>query len=136
MNNRPYVPPEIGPHERRELELMLKGIKPLAMFADVVSPSFHWPDAKFEPHVRSGRIIKREYLKETLDGKYTFRELYYALPNEVWRIERAHELSNLHFDHWSEAVPKICAEMGKLLGYSDHEIAVFLEWSERKRMER
>jgi len=47
--------PNIGPHDDRELELMLAGRKPLAMFTEVLPlESGLIPEADFAPHVASG----------------------------------------------------------------------------------
>src|SRR2546430_13078761 len=85
--------PEIGPHEDRELELMLEGLKPLAMFTEL-SPveTGLIPDAEFVPHVQSGRLIMREVFEPT-EGTpdhphgLFIRRVLYALPTESWRIE-------------------------------------------------
>jgi len=54
------IPNGVGPHEFRELELMLAGIKPLAMFFDVIPPTIELPEAEFEPSLKSGQIILRD----------------------------------------------------------------------------
>lgn len=120
------LPSGIGPHELRELELMLKGEKPLAMFSDAVPATIELPEADFEPFVKSGQIVKRvEYL--TLGPKEpTFRFLYYALPEETWRIDEMHKINiSIHVaqnydtdrDEW---------KVGRLLGYRDDDIACFI----------
>ena len=73
---RHAIPEGIGPHEGRELELMLSGEKPLAMFSDVIASGFEWPDAEFQPHVSSGRLIKKEFLAQTPDGRHTLRTVF------------------------------------------------------------
>lgn len=130
------VPEGIGPHEGRELELMLAGEKPLAMFSDVVPSSFEWPDELFEPHVSSGDLIKKEFLTETPDGKHNIRYLYYALPDEVWRIEEAHALSLIHFEKFCEEAMESCIQMGHLLGYREEDIQTFVKWAIRGRTTR
>src|SRR5438128_1255759 len=82
-----------APHEGRELELMLAGRKPLAMFVEIVPyESGIIPDEEFAPHVAAGRIVMREVFKTDLrlpasvrDGRV--RHVLYALPNEAWRID-------------------------------------------------
>lgn len=120
------LPPGIGPHELRELELMLKGEKPLAMFSDAVPGTIELPEADFEPYVKSGRIVKRvEFLDSTISD-HTFRFLYYALPGEEWRISELHRLitaghlENYRFNGDDER------RIGRLLGYSDAQIETFL----------
>src|SRR5262245_49363302 len=83
----------IGPHEDRELALMLAGEKPLAMFSEIVPIEAGLvPDEAFEPHVAAGQIIKREVYEAVLpltvhhpDAR--LRRVLYALPDEAWRIE-------------------------------------------------
>lgn len=90
------IPPEIGPHEGRELELLLAETKPLAMFSDVVPASFEWGEEKFQPHVATGRLIKHEeiiphaYSAPYPGGPapYPGRYVYFARPGEEWRIDR------------------------------------------------
>ncbi|MBD3660996.1 MAG: hypothetical protein HUJ11_02185 [Arenibacter algicola] len=130
---RPELPKGIGPHEGRELELMLAGEKPLAMFSDVIPSDYPWPDEQFAPFVAVGKLVMREFLTDTSDGKYKVRHLYYALPDEAWRIDEAHRLSLLHFDGWCDEAADACAQMGRLLGYAEMDIQAFIEWSEKMR---
>lgn len=129
MDDLTDVPEGVGPHEGRELELMLSGAKPLSMFSDVVPPSFEWPEAEFDVHVEKGAIVKREYLGKTRDEKYTIRYVYFALPGEEWRIDAAHEINVNPNAALPEAGVQDDIEIGRLLGYSDQQIRVFLEWS-------
>lgn len=129
MNHPRDLPPQIGPHEGRELELMLAGKKPLAMFSDILESKYPWPDSEFEPHVASGALVKRELLRKTQDGRYTFRHLYYALATEEWRIDKAHALSLKHYDVPCPEAAQDCVELGRLLGYSEAEIQCFIDWA-------
>lgn len=122
-------PPGIGPHEGRELDLMLKGEKPLTYFSEPMRSSYELPDAEFEPHVKAGRIVKKDFIEDwTIDGRAEqVRFLYYALPNEEWRIDAAIKLtmpSQRHVTDYDE----IDRQLGSLLGYTEEEIDVFLEW--------
>ena len=126
---RPETPNGIGPHEGRELELMLAGKKPLAMFSDIVPSSYQWPDEQFEPYVASGALVKKEFLTETPDGRHKVRYLFFALPDEVWRIEEAYVLSCKHFDAWCQEAEEACIRLGRLLGYQEADIHAFALWS-------
>lgn len=56
---KPTVPPGVGPHNGRELELMLQGDKSMALFA--AEPGMDADDigdAGFAPFVDEGRILK------------------------------------------------------------------------------
>ncbi len=126
---RQEPPPEIGPHEGRELELMLAGEKPLAFFSEPTRSTYELPDAEFEPYVQSGQIIKRDFVRtvKIADSDEEIRYLYFALPAEAWRIDKAIPLTvssywdNPDFDHQD-------TELGRLLGYSEDEISAFLSW--------
>ncbi|MEQ8392174.1 MAG: hypothetical protein RIB30_14380 [Thalassospira sp.] len=118
------LPPGIGPHNDRELELMLAGTKPMALFSDAVHVSDYFPDADFAPHVETGKIIRVEEIIP--DEPYGIRYLFFALPGEEWRIEEALILCrNLRArtvkDHDADS-----ARMGELLGYSREDIETFL----------
>ena len=79
-------------HTGRELALMLAGRKPLAVFVDV-QPALGGerviPEGAFEPHVASGRLVKREILTpEVVSGEpLAVRRVLYASSQEAWRIE-------------------------------------------------
>jgi hypothetical protein len=131
MTARSGIPKEIGPHEGRGLELMLAGEKPLAMFSDIVPSSYRWPDAQFEPHVASRVLVKKEFLTKTPDGRHQVRYLFFALPNEAWRIDEAFALSRKHFDAWGDEAEEACVRLGRLLGYREEDIRAFALWSGR-----
>jgi hypothetical protein len=122
--------PGIGPHEGKELELMLAGKKPVAMFSDVIPASFDLPEEDFAPHVESGRLVKREVvITASKSGLYDMRYLFYVLPGEEWRIDR---LIQIHRDFHQYNKPtsrKLEKEIGQLLGYQDQDIQVFLDRS-------
>ena len=131
MDDDVELPPGIGPHNDRELELMLAGTKPMAMFSDAVHVSDYFPEADFAPHVKAGRIIRVEEIipKEPYDMRY----LFYALPGEEWRIEEALVMcrnlcAGTVKDHDADS-----ARMGELLGYSAQDIDHFLSFSQNKR---
>ncbi|MBP3127762.1 hypothetical protein [Thalassospira sp. ER-Se-21-Dark] len=129
MDDEFELPPGIGPHNDRELELMLAGTKPMAMFSDAVHVSDYFPDADFAPHVAAGRIIRVEEIIPR--PPHDMRYLFFALPGEEWRIEGALGMCrNLCAgnvaDHDADS-----ARIGELLGYSAEEITAFLRFSER-----
>ncbi len=133
MDDELDLPDGIGPHEFRELELMLAGEKPLAMFSDVIPSSFDWPEAEFEPHVQAGTFVKREEIFQPPDLPRPMRVVYYALPREAWRIEKLHALNmEIHVGRrkWTDQDE---FETGRLLGYSEEQVRVFLRWIARSR---
>ena len=64
----------IGPHEGKELQLMLAGTKKLAMFYDMAgqdTPEDIIPEKAFENHVKNGRFIRIEQIiKSTKTGDH------------------------------------------------------------------
>ncbi len=122
------IPPGIGPHNDRELELMLLGTKPMAMFSDAVHVSNYFPDADFAPHVQAGTIIR---VNEIIPAKpFDMRYLFFALPGEEWRIEEA---LTMRKNLWAGTIEDHKANdkrMGELLGYKAGDIQTFLEYSQ------
>jgi hypothetical protein len=124
--------PDIGPHEDRELELMLAGQKPLAMFTEI-SPieTGLIPEDEFAPYVTSGRIIVREVFEPMRDTtgypeELFIRRVLYALPEEIWRIEAILLVCRVaaNLQRWDEGLERVT---GKLLGYEDRQIDAFVE---------
>lgn len=124
MNRQEPYP--YAPHTNRELEMMLAGEKPFAMFAHERVDGFEKADAlanqDFATHVAEGTLS--EHLKtfrakgpdETmLDIDYYF----YARQGEEWRVEAFSLLLELlHRGAWC---PQLEWLSGKLLGYSDEQ---------------
>lgn len=130
MDDDVELPPGIGPHNDRELELMLAGTKPMTMFSDAVHVSDYFPEADFAPHVEAGRIIRFEEIIPR--PPFEMRYLFFALPGEEWRIEEALVMcrnlcAGTVTDHDADS-----ARMGELLGYSAEDIAAFLDHSKRQ----
>ncbi|MGJ3260416.1 MAG: hypothetical protein ACFE0S_12515 [Rhodospirillales bacterium] len=126
--NEPWsdAPPGIGPHELRELELMLAGTKPLAMFSDIVPASIELPEADFEPFVETGRIVKKvEFIEHARSG-YVFRHLYYALPGEEWRIAEMHAFDIQIASGKYRFNPDDERRIGWLLGYDKEDVEKFI----------
>lgn len=114
-------------HTGYELALMLDGVKPFAKFTD------EYPDGSdeithslFEPHVRSGLLVKRVVddspFKRPVplrDGRMVegLRSVFYARRGEEWRID-AHLLIWRQLEHgaWNDTLERL---EGSLLGYTD-----------------
>lgn len=129
--------PGIGPHEGRELELMLAGSKPLAMFSDVVSQSLEGLDEAFAPHVESKRFCRREAIcrpRGRLLGNIALRYVYYALPDEAWRLGAMHRLNDGRLSGRRKFSLADEFAAGRLLGYSTREILQFVGWTRRLRV--
>ena len=126
-------PIEIGPHEDRELELMLAGTKPLAMFTEVVPPSFEFPEAEFAPYVATGEIIRYEEIYRNPRSEFATRIVYFALAGEEWRIDALHAINDAIFSGRRATTEQDDIETGRLLGYSDEEIVGCLDWTIKAR---
>lgn len=124
MDDEIDLPPGIGPHNDRELELMLAGTKPMAMFSDAVHVSDYFPEADFAPHVKSGRIIRAQEIIPR--PPYDMRYLFYALPGEEWRIEEALVMCRNLCAGTAADQDADSARIGELLGYSAKDIAAFM----------
>lgn len=118
-------------HTGRELRMMLAGVKPLAVFSDVLEddPSpWCFPEDVFDPHVRAGTLVRREYV-ELADAPV--RMLLYALAPEAWRIDAFILLCEvaLH-EGWNDALTRM---QGALLGYAHWQNDVHLARRRRAR---
>jgi hypothetical protein len=120
-------------HTNRELGLMLRGTKPLAMFMDGAR---HFPDCverylrMFDRHVATGRFAKRVQVIPNSVERLAITEwhrIFYALPGEQWRIDAMIELRDRPGD-WSEARER---EEGRLLGYTEEQNDIWLARSSR-----
>lgn len=122
------LPAGIGPHEGRELELMLAGEKPLAMFNDDLPTDMEPPEIAFDPYVAEGRFVKAEIAFScSIPNLPLLRYYFYALPGEEWRIARLIELERRIFEHRLPTTRELETEIGRLLGYDDADILVFLD---------
>lgn len=126
----------IGPHNGRELELMLKGSKPLALFSaeDGMSPQ-DIGDLEFEPFVRSGKIIK--FVHRFDDRRYELR--LYCLPTEEWRAKLCILTAENMFDPDFRdlfSTDDLFRLDGTLLGYQKEDIEFFVEHSRNRQKER
>ncbi len=133
MNDKINLPEGVGPHEFRELELMLAGEKPMAMFIDEDPGVFIIPEDDFEPHVQAGTFIKWEAIYQKPDDPFAARYIFYALPKEEWRIEKLHTINQAIYSGERKATDEDLAETGRLLGYSEEQVRVFLQWVCRAR---
>lgn len=109
-------------HTNRELGMMLRREKPLAVFSEVDS-KFVEPLRRymrlFDRHVESGEFVKREHI-EPIDigpgrSRHHVHVILYALAEEAWRVDAMLELRRkLHV--WTAMEER---EEGRLLGYTE-----------------
>ncbi len=106
-----------GPHQKKELKLMLAGKKPFAMIElDVRSEERE----AWERAVDSGKIIHIDGI-DSMGGHND----YFVLPGEEWRAEMATEMYKEVKKH-NNMTAEHHTLLGKLLGYSDADIRHFV----------
>ena len=121
----------IGPHEGKELELMLSGQKKFAVFYDLVKANYQTPEeiipeSLFSQHVANGTIVRLEQSFVSRKSGDKTRYVCFALPGQEWRALtylwiKEETLSGVRsLDRADEAI------MGRLLGYSEKDISSFL----------
>jgi hypothetical protein len=113
-------------HTNRELEMMLSGEKPFAMFAHERVDSFEKADVlanqDFATYVANGTLSEhlRTFQAKGPDGIALDIDYYfYARQGEEWRVEASVLLLDLlHRGAWC---PQLEWLQGKLLGYTDEQ---------------
>ncbi len=117
-------------HTDRELALMLKGIKPMAVFSHRSDDELR-EEKFFEPHVAAGTFVKREFeisyrlqrRGNSSDQDYLY--VLYARPHEEWRIDAYITLWHAMFEEgWSAASERM---EGMLLGYESWQNDIHIE---------
>lgn len=118
-------------HTNRELDLMLEGKKPLAVFMDELSfyPNDEiFPESQFFPYVHSGQlvhyttVIQGEFVP-ALGRQAQWKYLLYALTEHAWRIPAMVQLIQIR-----NRTPVMWHSEGleryesSLLGYTNEEI--------------
>jgi hypothetical protein len=116
-------------HTNRELELMLAGAKPLAVFSDVIDalPNEQIiPEAAFKSYVEQGAFIRQEKIfdlgfDERIGKDVQIMMVLFALPSEAWRIPAFILLKTVFFKtrRNPEELERIESH---LLGYSEPEV--------------
>ncbi len=126
----------IGPHEGKELELMLAGEKALAVFHDAVLPGQAIPEEiiperAFAPYVAEGRIKRLAADIRSAKDDGVIRCVCFTLPGVEWRAEfllwlKRETLSGrLSCDFSHDRI------IGLLLGYSEQDVTDFLNASRK-----
>jgi hypothetical protein len=119
-------------HTGRELEMMLSGLKPLAMFYGGVDPDERIvPEKQFSPYVDSGEFVKKEFVVKLAQDPRTnkpveVRYVLYSIQSEQWRID-AMRLAIKTMIDMGGADEGLDRMMGFLLGDASEEIEKFVE---------
>lgn len=122
----------IGPHEGKELELMLAGEKSLAMFHDLVPAGGEIaegviPERAFAPHVAAGAI--KRFAVDITNAKNgdVIRYVCFTLPGQEWRAEFLLWMNQEFYAGRLNHSPAHDELIGKLLGYGAADIQDFLK---------
>jgi hypothetical protein len=115
-------------HTGRELEMMLAGTKPLAMFYDYAEAEPNEeiiPEQTFDRYVREGKFVKKTFVEELAMDPRTgrpvrVRYVLYALAKEAWRLE-AMQLLQETMTRMGSTNEVLDRMTGSLLGYSHEE---------------
>jgi hypothetical protein len=122
VDNLPYLV-----HTDRELDLMLSGKKPLAVFSDFLNDNSNqcFPcEPFFEPHLQSNAILKKDWCLFLHNSNETVNYLFYYLPAEEWRVKAYMLLIEVsHALGWNQCMERM---QGRLLGYSEVECDIYL----------
>lgn len=132
------IPEGVGPHTGRELELMLKGEKKVALFYDVLPLDGSEiieeiiPEKAFAPHVQSSRFVRVSRDFKNTRSKYTLRCVCFCTPQEEWRAHfllwlKERSAKGFKLDDADDVVE------GRILGYSEKDIASYIEHKHRHR---
>lgn len=107
-----------GPHEKRELKMMLDNVKPAA----IVGPDEY---QKFKPYVKKGRFIAVPW---EIPGYKGYIEYIVGQPGEEYRINKIRKLLNSGSQYRiSNKLDVYSAKLGRLLGYTKEHIRKFIE---------
>lgn len=122
----------LGPHEGRELALMLEGKKHLSYFffeAGIEREIF--PEHEFDRLVASNFLAKDERLEMIISpetGKETsLRNILYATASEAWRIQAMRTVQDTYRRMGPGWRPDLERVIGSLLGYDPEDVEAFIE---------
>ena len=118
------LPPEVGPHEGKEIELMLSGLKNVALFVEI-----------FPEECSPSTLIENQI--ETIEFQSPIKN---GIPVPVWIMYRQNHLKDAlklkklyEKNTISEWNPTQENKIGQILGYSQHEIETYIAYVEKLR---
>jgi hypothetical protein len=124
-------PSFVGPHEGRELELMLAGKKPLSMFVHAVGIEREFfPERQFDLHVAEGLFVKDVHIENDVaieDESCNLRTVLYATASEAWRIPAMLMIRDIYYSMGAGWRPDLERVTGSLLGYDRNDVELFIE---------
>lgn len=108
----------LGPHEQKEITLMLAGKKPAALLG-------------MTQEIK--KLVKQGKIKAFKSTSHKGSQYFLTLPNEEYRAKildkdftKLKDFANTN-NYYTLDAAKTHARIGKLLGYSDEEIMYFLK---------
>lgn len=109
---------------------MLACKKPLAMFIEAEPEGGLIPEQDFARHIESGRLVRRDesIVANVGAAPVRIRIVYMAQPDEAWRINAAHAIAVEVLSGRRSATEQDDATLGRLLGYTEEEMEIFLRW--------
>ncbi len=118
----------IGPHEGKELDLMLSGAKKLAVFHDAIQenqrpPEAIIPEQTFAPYVDNGTFTRIEYLVRDAKNGLDILYVCFTPPDETWRAKAFLWIKEQTFNRKRQQDDADDITIGRLLGYSESDIA-------------
>ncbi|MCB1530012.1 MAG: hypothetical protein H6853_09060 [Rhodospirillales bacterium] len=121
----------IGPHEGKELELMLAGDKKLAFFHDIIPAEGEIaeeiiPERAFAPYVQEGRLLRFAGDIPKTGSADVLRFVCFTLPGEEWRAQFILWLKREWLGGRLEYNPAHEDIIGNLLGYDAQDIEEYL----------
>jgi hypothetical protein len=121
------VDPSIAPHEGKEIELMLAGRKPLALFYAIESEAWVIPEQQFDCYVTLGNFVKADFLFKPFDSAApVVKCVLYALSSEAARIPEAVKILRPIFEELKAPEADQERMLGRLLGYTEEDITLYL----------
>jgi hypothetical protein len=111
--------PNLGPHEGKILNLMLKGMKPAAVITQKELNQY------FAPYIHAKKIVLIGPFPIT---RGTQTDFIVTLPGEEWRGRKLSKIwPKLHAATDPKEIKLIHAKIGKLLGYPKESIRHFID---------
>jgi hypothetical protein len=130
------LPSFVGPHDGRELQLMLEGKKHLSMFLIEDNVEYEdYPDRRFDAFTLEGRFVKEVRvgkLRLVNGEEMSTQRILYATASEAWRIPAMLMIQDIYATLMPGRRPDLERAIGSLLGYDRSDVELFVEWLTRR----
>ncbi|MEQ1311283.1 hemin receptor [Acinetobacter sp. XH1639] len=119
--------PMLGPHESRELELLLSGEKPIAFFYEGL------PD-EFLPYLESGILKSRTKTTTTRLPNIQIENILIYKDVAIEQVDELISVIELSLNQPKAGfVPELERRIGQLLGYREEDIEFYLQHLSRNK---